>query len=278
MRSVQDLLAWIGSRGGAAHSAALVGAGFTVHAMRTAVERGAVDRVRRSWLVLPDCDVRLRNAARLGARSTCLSEAERLRLWTPSHAELHLSVAPTSSRRDAAGVTLHWSPGPSPVAKTALQEPVLNVLHHIAGCVPPADALAVWESAIRTKLVDAAVIERVRWSGTIARRLAANASHLSDSGIETRFVVLMGSIGVSVRQQVWIDGHPVDGLIGEHLVVQLDGFAHHRAEQRRRDLRADARLVLRGYTVLRFDYVQVLLTPDEVIGTISAALAQGLHR
>jgi hypothetical protein len=69
-----------------------------------------------------------------------------------------------------------------------------------------------------------------------------------------------------------IDGHPVDGLIGEHLVVQIDGFSHHRAEQRRRDLRAGARLVLRGYTVLRFDYVQVLLAPDEVIGTISEPL------
>lgn len=278
MRSVEDLVGWIRAHGGAAHSAALLAEGFTVHAMRTAVGRGAVERVRRSWLVLPECDERLRHAARLGARSTCLSEAKNLRLWTPSHAELHLSVAPSSSRRDAAGVTLHWSPGPSPVAKTALREPVLNVLHHIAGCVPPADALAVWESAIRMAQVDAAVIERVRWSSTVARRLAATASHLSDSGIETRFLVLMTSIGVAVRQQVWIDGHPVDGLIGDHLVVQLDGFAHHRAEHRRRDLRADARLVLRGYTVLRFDYVQVLLMPEEVIGTISAALAQGLHR
>ncbi len=88
----------------------------------------------------------------------------------------------------------------------------------------------------------------------------------------------MRSIGVAVRQQVWIDGHPIDGLIGAHLAVQLDGFAHHQAEDRRRDLHADARLVLRGYTVLRFDYVQVLMTPEHVIAVISAALAQGLHR
>ena len=60
-------------------------------------------------------------------------------------------------------------------------------------------------------------------------------------------------------------------------MVQLDGFAHHRGADRRRDLRADARLVLRGYTVLRFDFVQVLFHPDEVVATIALAMAQGLH-
>ncbi len=136
-----------------------------------------------------------------------------------------------------------------PVARTTLIEPVINVLAHVAGCAAPADALCVWESALRKGAVQPGVLTGVRWRGS-AQQLAALASVLSDSGLETRFVVLMRGLGVEVRQQVWIDGHPVDGLIGERLVVQLDGFAHHQGADRRRDLRADARLVLLGYTVM----------------------------
>ena len=103
------------------------------------------------------------------------------------------------------------------------------------------------------------------------------ASLLSDSGLETLFIARLRGLPLRVRQQVRIDGHPVDALIGERLVVQLDGFAHHRADERRRDLRADARLALRGYTVLRFDYQQVLFDWPFVEGAVLTAVAQGLH-
>ena len=105
------------------------------------------------------------------------------------------------------------------------------------------------------------------------------ASVLSDSGVESHFTDLMRSVGVQVRQQVWIDGHPLDGLIGRALAIQLDGFAHHSsAKDRRRDLRADARLTLLGYTVIRFDYQQVLFDRSHVIDTVLTAIAQGLDR
>ncbi|HKT56027.1 MAG TPA: DUF559 domain-containing protein, partial [Microbacterium sp.] len=81
-----------------------------------------------------------------------------------------------------------------------------------------------------------------------------------------------------IRQQVRIDGRPVDALIGDALIAQLDGFAFHQAADRRRDIRADARLVLRGYTVLRFDYQQVFFDPGYVVETIQLAIAQQLHR
>ena len=173
---------------------------------------------------------------------------------------------------------MHWAKAPAPTAKGALCDGIVNILFHVARCVPPKDALAVWESALRQRRTDAATLARVEWRSESARRLSASASVLSDSGVETRFLLLMRSIGVAVRQQVRLLGHPVDGLIGELLVVQLDGFAHHQAADRRRDLRHDAELVLRGYTVLRFDYYQVLFAPHEVLQAISTAIAQGLHR
>ncbi|KAA9111683.1 DUF559 domain-containing protein [Microbacterium rhizomatis] len=275
---MEELVEWVAAKGGVVHSHAVKAEGFTVHAIRTAVHRGALYRIRRSWLARPGCDPLLRRAAELGGRTTCLTEAQLIGLWTPDHTTPHFAVPPTASRLDADGARLHWSRGPSPLAATGMRDPLVNVLHHVAHCAPPADALAVWESAIRKKHVAPDVLARVEWRGDVARRIAREASDLSDSGIETRFLVLMRGIDVIVRQQVWIDGHPVDALVGAHLAVQLDGFAHHQAGDRRRDLRADARLRLRGYTVLRFDYHQVLFQPDYVVEIMSAALAQGLHR
>lgn len=88
----------------------------------------------------------------------------------------------------------------------------------------------------------------------------------------------MREIGVEVRQQVWVDGHPLDAMVGERLGIQIDGFAYHSAARdRRRDIRADARLVLRGYTILRFDVHQVMYDARYVERTVLTAMAQGLH-
>ncbi len=155
---------------------------------------------------------------------------------------------------------------------------MLNVLFQVAVCCPRLDALAVWESALRRGLVDRDTLGAVRWRSTAAAALASTASDLSDSGVETRFVAIMRSAAIDVRQQVQVDGHRVDGLIGAHLIVELDGFAHHQAQQRRRDIAHDARLALRGFTVLRFDYQQVLFDSDFVLQTVQLAIAQGKHR
>ena len=192
---------------------------------------------------------------------------------------MHVAVPGTASRIPDDRVSVHWAQGPIPVPSRAAEEPLINVLFHAARCLEPADALAVWESALHLGQISDLELQRVRWRSARAERLAEIASSLSDSGLESRFVWIMREIDVDVRQQVWVDGHPLDALIGERLAVQLDGFAHRSsARDRRRDIQADARLVLRGYTVLRFDYHQLFFTPDEVRQTVLTAIAQGLHR
>ncbi len=234
-----DLIPWMAARGGVAHSSALRAAGFTTHGIRHAIAHGAARWVRRSWLAIDGADPALVSAAARGGRLTCLSASLRAGLWTPDHGDIHLAVKPSSSRVETTGTRVHWAVAPVPVPATELVDTVINALFHVAGCVPLVDALCVWESAIRTGAVAAGMLPGIAWRGR-ARELAEMASHLSDSGLETRFIALVTPLGVPVRQQVWIDGHPVDALLGERLVVQLDGFAHHQASDRRRDLRADA--------------------------------------
>lgn len=274
------LHAWIAQRGGVAHSRDVLAEGFSRHDMACAVSCGALRRIRRSWLATGAADAAARTAAELGGRLTCVTRAARLGLWVPTSVGdgPHVAV-PHSRSHIARGVaTVHWASGPVPVGPTSTQEPVLNMLFHVARCLPRIDALAVWESALRHRHVDPDILARTQWRSSRAAELAAQASVLSDSGLETIFVDGMRRAGVAVRQQVWIAGHVVDGLVGERLITQIDGFAHHQAAERRRDIRHDARLALQGYTVLRFDYQQILFDWGHVEATVLLALAQGLHR
>lgn len=270
---------WLLRHDGAAHTSEIYAAGFSRHRVSMTIEDGRAHRIRRSWIALTDCDEAITAALHVGGRLTCVSAARRLGLWIPDDVSVHVAVRPEAGRISRPGLRLHWSSGPAPVRRHATVDPLINVLHHTARCLEPAKALAVWESALHEKLIDIDVLTRIAWRGDRVNRIAGTASPLSDSGLETEFVVLMRTIGIPMRQQVLIDGHRVDGLIGERLVVQLDGFAHHAdAAARRRDIEADARLRLRGYTVLRFDYVQVFFQPELVSDVVRAAIAQGLHR
>ncbi|WP_345803083.1 DUF559 domain-containing protein [Microbacterium sp. AZCO] len=158
-----------------------------------------------------------------------------------------------------------------------MQEHPVNVLAHIAECLERADALAVWESAARKGVVGAETLARVQWRSVRCRELARATSLLSDSGLETHAAHGFRALGLPFRRQVWIAGQPVDILVGDRLVVQLDGAHHLEKKQRRRDIRHDATLRLMGYTVLRFDYQQVLFDWAHVESTLTMAVAQGLH-
>ncbi len=270
---------WVREHGQVAHSSHLRDAGFSEHTMRDAVRTGRLVRVNRSWLVSPGCPPERVAAASVGGRVTCVSAARLEGLWSPNKESdaVHVAV-PHSASRIPHAVTAHRATGPVPVAPKASTEPILNVLFHVARCLAPIDALAIWESALRLRRTTVEELRRTQWRSAPAQRFAGVAGALSDSGLESHFVMLMRLIGIDVRQQVWLDGHPVDALIGDRIVVQLDGFAHHRADDRRLDIAADARLVLLGYTVFRFDYHQLLFQPELVQQTILRAVAQGLHR
>jgi very-short-patch-repair endonuclease len=271
------LTQWIRMRQGVAHTSDARAAGFTKADAAAAVATGLLRRVRRSWLVDESADERRVIAVTAGGRTTCVTQAELLGLWVPEHDAVHVVVPATASRIDSAGLRLHWTGGPAPVPRFAHEDALLNVLFHVARCVRRIDALCIWESAINRRLVHADLLQRVAWASPDARAIARVALGLSESGLETVFADGLRRLGVAFRQQVWLEGHRVDVLIGERLVVQLDGFAHYRAADRRRDLRHDAILTMRGYTVLRFDYHQLLFEWAFVEETVVQAMARGMH-
>lgn len=278
--TASDLLASLDALG-YVHRSDLIDAGWTPDAIRRSVRELGMTVYRRQWIVRPNAQKEIHRSAAAGGRLTCVSAAETLKLWRPPEAKgMHVALAPHSSScfTGDADVRVHRAVGPVPAPPRKLVDQIDNILAVTATCVPFEDALAVWESAVNKKLVTVDHLVKVTGWGPSARRLCTTVSAKSDSGIETRFAVRMRRIGVAVVQQAKIHGHRVDGLIGDRLVVQIDGYAFHSsAAVRREDIAHDRALRLLGYTVLRFDYQQIMYDWDAVEQQVLAAIAQGLH-
>ena len=273
-----DLGIWLTKHDGIAHTHQALRAGFTHFAIRQNVAAGVCTRIRRDWLALPMAPPDLRAAAALGGRVACLSVARRLELWHLPDGRNHVSMRKNGAAAASDTLRVHWSAAPVPVARFALVEPIKNALVHIAECQPFENALVVWDSALNKNLVTPQSLARLHLRGVAARAVRDVASGLSDSGLETLPVARLALAGIRVSQQVMLDGHKVDGLIGDRLVLQSDGFSFHSsAEQRRADIAHDRRLALLGFTVLRYDYRQILFDWPRVEAEILHAMAQRLH-
>jgi very-short-patch-repair endonuclease len=274
-----SLAEWIDANGGIAHRDAAADAGYSRIAQRAAVRAGGVSRVRRHWLVASAAPSDLVVAAANCGSLTCISAARRRGWWMPDGVDdgIHLRMPPHGPS-PVDEVTAHWTNRIAPPPGYGLMESIEDTLAHVALCLTPEDATIVWDSALRKEGISLLAIQRVRWPTARARECAERVTGLADSGLETRAVLRLRRVGLLVRQQVVIAGRPVDILIGEMLVVQIDGFAFHSSSrQRTKDVAGDAELILRGYTVLRFTYAQIEHDWPAVERTIARAVAAGAH-
>lgn len=277
-----DLVDLIVANDGMLHRRVADRHGFTSARIRADILAGRVVPVRRLWLTLPglEADPR-RAAAEAGGRVGCVSAAAVRGWWIPdgASARRHLVFAPhAAAPPDEPGVVLHWTRPIVPVPRHELVESVEDALDHVASCFPPHQAVIVWESAARLENLDPAALRRVHWRSPNARALAAEVTGLSDSGLETILTRGLGHLGCRLTPQALIAGHRVDLLIGDRLVVQADGHGFHSSSaDRTRDLRHDHELSLRGYTVLRFTYAQIVHDWPATRRVIERAIASGAH-
>lgn len=265
---------------GISHRDVALRSGVTAKSIRDAVRSGEVRSIRRHWLATPTASGDLVEAAALGARVSCVSAARHRKWWLPESVDgsLHLHFRPHGRSAEFEGVA-HWTVPVVLTPHTSLVESPENTLAHVAGCLDPESARVVWESAIRTENLSVLALRQVQWHSRAAKELSECVSDLSDSGLESIFVTRLSPWGLPLRQQIMLAGRFVDVLIGDRLVVQVDGYAFHASSsaQRTRDVAHDAELRLRGYTVLRFTYAQIVHDWPAVERAISRAIAARLH-
>jgi very-short-patch-repair endonuclease len=135
------------------------------------------------------------------------------------------------------------------------------------------------DSLINLGLAGQSELESILKRTTRGRRLLGRVDGKAESGTETIVRTLLRARGVKLRTQVAIDGvGRVDFVIGDRLVVEVDGRRWHDSEsQFERDRARDAALVARGYVVMRFSYMRVMSQLDEVEREILAVIRAGEH-
>lgn len=268
-----DAVAQVRSRGGVARTSTLNRSGVGRREVERLVQRGHLVRVKPT----PDADALLVSCARSNVVLTCVTQARRLGLWVlADDARCHVAAPPHAGRAPTSTAMVHWARPVVPRHPDALADPIENVLAAVAACQPFESALAVWESALQKGLVRRELLGRLALLAS-ARRLLDEAEVWSDSGLETLVVPRLLWLGLPLRRQIWIHGHRVDLLIGDRLVLQVDG-GHHVGAQRAADNAHDAALMLLGYHVIRIGYRQVIDGWPEGQELIMRAVAQGLHR
>ncbi|WP_022888054.1 type IV toxin-antitoxin system AbiEi family antitoxin domain-containing protein [Agromyces italicus] len=271
---MHDLERTMRRSGGVARMTTLQEAGHTRHHLRRALDAGRLVRVRRNWVALPGADGDLLAAAGAGVVLSCVTRAKQLGLWVLDEQGLHVATdghgaVPSLTAR------VHWSRPVVPRHPDELVDPIENVLALVAGCQPFERAFVVWESALNKRLTTREALVRLPF-GPQARRILECAQPYSDSGLESLFLTRLRWLDVRIVPQAWIAERRVDFLIGDRLVVQIDG-GHHVGPQRDADNEHDATLALLGFQVIRIGYRQVVEDWPGVQDRIMRALALGLH-
>lgn len=256
--------------------------------LRRAVEDGSVVRDSRGRYALPTALEGLRAANRLAAVLSHASAAAYWgweMKWPPPSPTVTVPRNRNVSPERRNGVTVSWAhlpeadvvpPGVTRRLRTAVD--CLRVL-------PFDEALAVADSALRHGHIDRdallAACQDVRGHGRCqALRVAEAATERAANPFESVLRAIgLGVPGLLLAPQVVLRVDDVElrpDLVDSHrrLVVEAESFEWHgRRSQLDRDCRRYNRLVLAGWTVLRFSWEQVMLHPDDVRSCLAAAAA-----
>lgn len=256
---------------GIARSATLLRTGWTRHAIAKAVDSGQLFRPRKGWVARPTCDPA---AVRSPERS-----ADQLR--DPSETSRALVERGSPALRSASkGCAVQACRGGAALENTyypdALLDAIENVLDTVAHCLSVEEAIAVWDSALNKGLIDCPRLVRLPFTG-VAKQVLAGTSRFADSGLESYVRQRLAWLRLRIVPQAWVLGHRVDFLIGDRLVLQVDG-SQHEGKQRRSDNGHDFELRQRGYEVIRVGYAEVVFDWPGVQLKTMQALALGRHK
>lgn len=179
---------------------------------------------------------------------------------------------------DGCGCREHWDDGRAIDSFGVPSVP--RILYQILTCRGLDEFFITLESAMRLGLLTRAGMAWLRAHVNQAGREAiAFARKDADSGIESLFRWRLRMFGLRIRSQVSIVGvGRVDFLIGDRLLVEIDGKPNHDSDsERHKDLSRDANAAAWDYVTLRFDYALVVHDWTLVESAILAQVAAGRH-
>lgn len=276
-----DVVEVLGRRGGSATFADLRTL-VSARAIRYGLATGQIRRVAKGVYSLPQAPPALTAARSHGGVVSHLSAAEHWGLGVISRPVLpHVTLEPGRvRRRTGLPCTLHWA---SVQALDDVTTPLRTVLDCLRTSPAHAEALAVVDSALRAgcidqdELLDAAAKLR----GPHRRRIlhvAELADGRSESVLESglRALLIEGGIEGFVPQVVVQDNHFSARLDLAHpnlrVGLEAEGFEHHGTRRALvKDCRRQVNLAIRGWTILRFSWEDVMFDGEWVVSAVEQA-------
>lgn len=277
---MDDILDVLVRCNGAAHVATLREHGVGRAALREALEAGDIVRVRIGWYALPRAHPDVIAAIRGGGRITCISLLKLSGIWLIDDGRLHVCVPRDSHVRGGrSGTTRHYAADGQPVTK-AVTDPLVWAFVHLASCQPRDNVIVSLDSALTMGLLSRDDLEVIRMLLPVMKRYYIDLVDGScQSGLETKCRLALRARRIRYRTQARIPrvGH-VDILIGDRLVIELDGIGYHTGEQVEKDRRRDLELHRQGYIVLRVSYSMLMFEWESVFSVILQYVERRAHR
>lgn len=262
--------------GGLAYGTVLQKHGVSRPQLTKAVRAGSLERLRPGLFATSDLDDDVRCAAIHGGALTCTVALRLHGIWVLSNErQPHVWVGRRGRVHEHSGCRCksHFFRGQVPMGFV----PVETALIHLHRCEGDESFFASLESALRLRKLSHAAMLRVRAAlPTYARWLVDLARDDADSGLESILRLRLHILGLVLSSQVVLTGvGRVDFMIGDRLILEVDGRENHAsAEHRHRDLTRDAAASALGFETLRFDYAQVIHDWPSVQAAVLAALTR----
>jgi very-short-patch-repair endonuclease len=268
----------LASEGGMARTRTLLAMGVTARELNRARKAGEIVRPRQGLYALPTTSPQEFHAAAHGGVPAATTAARLHGLWVLDENTIHVWMGAEGRQLGAcADCCLHWSAGQP---ETGRLPSIPRTLLQIAQCRSEESFFAALESALRQRLLSGEDLRRLRSELPARLRwLLDFARDDADSGLESIVRLRLHRIGIDVRTQILIhETGRVDLLIGDRLLIEIDGKQNHdgRAE-RHKDLMRDALSAMWGYETLRFDFAMIMYDWALVEHAIVAKIAAGAH-
>lgn len=250
----------LGTLGGVARGTTLQSHGISRPRLARAVRDGDVERLRPGVFGTTAVHAEVRSATQHGGALTCAIALRKHGIWVLNDdARPHVWVGRRGRRFEHSGCrcTSHYFRGAVPLGIVDIETALVQLYQ----CEGDESFFASLESALNLRKVGRAAVLRIRQAlPASARWLVDLARHDAQSGLESLMYLRLHILGILLASQVVIPGvGRVDFVIGDRLIVEVDGKENHAGSERRHaDLVRDATASRLGYETLRFTYAQVI--------------------
>ena len=249
---------------------------MTAATLRTAVQSGAIIRLKRGTYACTHLDAVTAHAAQVGGALTCVSVLAEAGVWAGSRDDqklVHVQVPPTYSGRPPV-TRLHWESARFGMASRWRVTP-LQALWQAMWCLNEENAIAAMESAIHEGFLPERQVRRL---GRLApRRLQDGIRRLvvnSGSGNETIVRLRLERFGYHVVTQGNVPGMGHEDLVVEDCVgLEVDSQRWHDGNRYTIDRDRDLHVAGFGRPVLRLRPAYVHESWQQTLAVIERIVA-----